>query len=68
MQEQKSGPVKNQRNWRKELLKRLSVLDWEKARSDVNPFLENERDLSLVTKDTISHLLSRDKSQRNKGR
>jgi len=63
-----TGPVINQRNWRKELLKRLSDLDWEKARSDVNPFLENERDLSLVTKDTISHLLSRDKSQRNKGR
>ena len=63
-----TGPVINQRNWRKEFLKRLSDLDWEKARSDVNPFLENERDLSLVTKDTISHLLSRDKFQRNKGR
>jgi hypothetical protein len=56
-----TGPVMTQINWRRELLRRLSVIDWEKARSDVSPFLERERDLSLVTNDTISHLLGGNK-------
>jgi predicted nucleotidyltransferase component of viral defense system len=52
-----AGPMMTPQNWRKELLKRLSVLDWEKAREDVRPFLERERDFSLVTMEAISHLL-----------
>jgi len=52
------GPIMTAINWRKEVLKRLTVLDWDKARDDVRPFLERERDLSLVTMETISKLLS----------
>lgn len=52
------GPVMTGDNWRKEVRKKLMSLDWDKARDDVRPFLERERDLALVTAETIKHLLS----------
>ncbi len=54
------GKVMTRENWRKEVLKKLRSLDWNKARDDVRPFLERERDLALVTAETISHLLGKE--------
>jgi predicted nucleotidyltransferase component of viral defense system len=51
------GPRLTEANWRKQLKNRIASLDWEKARADVKPFLERERDLDLVKKDVLVSLL-----------
>ncbi len=51
------GAVMTATNWREEIRKRTNMLDWERARADVRPFLERERDLDLVTKEVLSKLL-----------
>lgn len=51
------GPTLTDSNWRGELVQRLEVLDWDRARADVRPFLERERDIDLVTYATIEKLL-----------
>jgi hypothetical protein len=51
------GPYLTQSNWKEQVRNRLLVLNWDKARSDVRPFLERDRDLDLVTKDVLLHLL-----------
>jgi predicted nucleotidyltransferase component of viral defense system len=51
------GPPLTETNWRKQLRNRIESLDWEKARADVKPFLERERDLDLVKKDVLMSLL-----------
>jgi hypothetical protein len=51
------GPSLTQANWRSELQQRLNTLNWEHAQADVRPFLEHERDLSLVTQATLRNLL-----------
>jgi hypothetical protein len=51
------GPYLTQSNWKEQVRHRLLVLNWDKARSDVRPFLERDRDLDLVTKDVLLHLL-----------
>ena len=45
-------------NWRDELRERMEGLDWERARADVRPFLERERDIALVTEETVRNLLA----------
>ena len=55
-----AGPVLDTENWRNELLQRLATVDWERARTDVRPFLERERDLDLVSLATLKNLLERD--------
>ena len=52
-----SGPVMTADNWRGELAKRIEVLDWERARADIRPFLERERDIDLVSYDPLKKLL-----------
>ncbi len=52
-----NGPRVTEANWRKQLKNRIESLDWEKARADVKPFLERERDLDLVKKDILIGLL-----------
>jgi predicted nucleotidyltransferase component of viral defense system len=52
------GPGLTAANWREQVRKRIEVLDWEKARADVRPFLERENDLGLVTKEVLDRLLS----------
>ncbi len=51
------GPRLTEANWRKVLKNRIESLDWEKARSDVKPFLERARDLDLVKEDVLIGLL-----------
>jgi hypothetical protein len=52
------GPVLTTANWREQVRQRIEALDWEKARADVRPFLERERDLDLVTKQVLGRLLA----------
>jgi hypothetical protein len=52
------GPAMTAINWRSELRQRLKTLDWQSAQADVRPFLERERDLALVTPETLGSLLS----------
>ncbi len=51
------GPAVAASNWREELRHRLEALDWERARADVRPFLERERDIALVSRETLGILL-----------
>lgn len=51
------GPILTAANWRRELRQQLVDLDWEKARADVRPFLERERDMALVAAETFVSLL-----------
>jgi len=51
------GPVMTASNWRDELRRRIEALDWERARADVLPFLERERDITLVTAESLGGLL-----------
>ena len=43
--------------WREIVHQRLDAMDWGKVALDVGPFLENEGDLALVTKDNAQRLL-----------
>ncbi len=52
-----NGPILTADTWRSDLAQRLEVLDWERARSDVQPFLERERDIDLVSYENILKLL-----------
>ena len=51
------GAVMTTANWRGELRRRMKKLDWDRARADVRPFLERERDIDLLTKETLAGLL-----------
>lgn len=51
------GPVMTAGNWRDETRQRIKTLDWERARADVRPFLERERDIAMVTAETLGSLL-----------
>ncbi len=51
------GPAMTINNWRDELRQRLEILDWESARADVRPFLERERDIALVSRESLGNLL-----------
>jgi hypothetical protein len=35
----------------------MKTLNWERARVDVRPFLERERDIDLLTRETLGSLL-----------
>lgn len=51
-----NGPTMTADNWRAELARRLESLDWERARADVRPFLEREREIDLVSYETLKKL------------
>jgi predicted nucleotidyltransferase component of viral defense system len=52
-----AGPILTEGNWRNTLLQRLATVDWVRARTDVLPFLERERDLDLISHETLAQLL-----------
>lgn len=52
-----TGPVMTETNWRQEVRQQIEAIDWGKARADVRPFLERERDLDLVTANAFASLL-----------
>ncbi len=45
-------------NWRNITAERIKEIDWDYVRSDVEPFLENQDDLKILTKQTLLKLLS----------
>jgi hypothetical protein len=52
------GAILTATNWRNEIRKRMKTLDWERARADVRPFLERQRDLDLVSEEVLGKLLT----------
>jgi hypothetical protein len=51
------GSAMTASNWRDEIRQRIEALDWERARADVRPFLERERDIALVAAEALGSLL-----------
>lgn len=52
------GPSLTKENWKAVVRECVEVLDWEKARADVAPFLERGEELELLTKENLlSNLL-----------
>lgn len=52
-----TGPKLTEKNWRRQVVKRLNDLKWERAVEDVRPFLERHSDLSLLTEENCRRLL-----------
>ena len=48
-----------QTNWREETALKISKYDWDKVIADVRPFVEKQRDLEMLTKETLIQLLKR---------
>jgi predicted nucleotidyltransferase component of viral defense system len=59
------GPPLTAGNWRDQIRQRLEALDWERAQADVRPFLERERDIAMVTAETLGSLLSASAQRRD---
>jgi hypothetical protein len=58
------GALRTAATWRGEIRRQMKKLDWDRARADVRPFLERERDIDLLTKETLASLLrGRDRSR-----
>lgn len=51
------GVVMTTENWRTQVLQHLERHNWQQARDDVLPFLEQSRDLELVSHETLKKLL-----------
>ena len=49
--------VSVQRDWREALRDRLAFVDWDDARRDLAPFLEQSRDIALIEADTFTQLI-----------
>jgi predicted nucleotidyltransferase component of viral defense system len=52
------GGAMAEANWRSAVWQRLAIVDWDKARADVRPFLERQRDVDLVTPAVLGELLA----------
>jgi len=52
------GPVITAGNLRQSLAERLAKLDWAAVRNDLQPFLERQEDLALVTQQNCMQLLA----------
>jgi len=51
------GPEINRKNWSKVTAERIETMDWSKVVEDVRPFIEQESDIALLTKENILNLL-----------
>jgi predicted nucleotidyltransferase component of viral defense system len=58
------GPKISPSNWRREVGRRIAIVDWNKARADVAPFLERSLDLDLISAKTLKGLLKQQKPRR----
>ncbi len=56
-----AGPTLAAQNWKDILADRLSAIDWAQAQKDVQPFLEREKDIDLVTKEVCLRALEGDR-------
>ena len=55
-------PALNEKNWQSALQERLKTVDWEKAISDVKPFLRPNFNMQLLTIENLDKLLINKKS------
>jgi hypothetical protein len=53
------GPELTANNWKKEIAERLRALDWQKAVTDLRPFIERSQDLELMTLPNLEKLLGK---------
>ena len=51
-----SGAEMTPASWRRAVAERLELLDWNRAASDVRPFLERAEDIELVDRGTVLRL------------
>ena len=51
-----SGAKMTPASWRRAVAERLELLDWNRAASDVRPFLERAEDIELVDRETVLRL------------
>ena len=54
-----NGAELTPRSWTEPFAKRLKALNWERALADVRPFLEEQGDIDLVTRDNALRLLAK---------
>ena len=52
-----AGTQMTPRNWRRAVAERMDLLDWDRAASDVRPFLERVEDVELVDRSNVLRLL-----------
>ena len=52
-----AGAKMTPRTWQRSVAERLNLLDWDRAASDVRPFLERDEDLELVDRANVLRLL-----------
>ena len=52
------GPAMTPHTWRPSLAERLDAMDWERAATDVRPFLERQEDVDLVNRGNVLQLLA----------
>jgi len=54
-----TGPAVTADNWRGVVQTRLASVNWKQATGDMQPFLERQAELALLTRETFSRLLER---------
>ncbi len=52
-----TGPMMTPENWREELGKRLTEIDWGRIEADLLPFLERQDELALITRENCLGLV-----------
>ena len=52
------GPEMTPHTWRRALAERLDAMDWDRAVTDLRPFLERQEDIELVNRDDVLRLLT----------
>ncbi|MBU0712747.1 nucleotidyl transferase AbiEii/AbiGii toxin family protein [bacterium] len=53
-----SGEPVTEQNWREIILRRINETEWDEVINDVEPFLESNVDLQLLTRENLIQLLS----------
>jgi hypothetical protein len=52
-----NGPVLTEENWKSIVAEKMSTLNWQIVKSDVEPFLDRKNEMELLTKENILGLL-----------
>ena len=52
------GPEMTAHTWRRSLAERMDAMDWDRAVTDLRPFLERQEDIEMVNRDDLLQLLT----------
>lgn len=52
------GPEMTPHTWRRSLAERMEAMDWDRAVTDLRPFLERQEEIELVNRDDLLRLLT----------